>query len=239
MDTNYLFQQQIVFTNKDFTNGILNPYAVFKKFTDIATNHAEALGVGYNQMLAQNLFWVVMRVKYQQLADILPNQTYTLQTYPQSKNMLEFDRDFLVLNTNGNAMLIGTSKWCVIDTKTRRLARMQYVDVPCTDLPPVFNQKFLKTETFVPDFLPDYTYQVNASDIDNNGHMNNSIYAKIVFDALGLRKTKITTFQLNFLKEAMLGDRIDVYVKKQADNILVVGKKCEADLSFSAFIKTE
>ena len=34
----------------------------------------------------------------------------------------------------------------------------------------------------------------------------------------------------------MLGDRIDVYLKKEQNEIFVVGKRCEAENSFSAFV---
>ena len=232
-----MYKEQIEFSQDDFVGGNINSYAIFKAFTHMATKHAELLGVGFADMVAKKLLWVTMRVKYQILGKILPNHTYIIKTFPQAKNLLEFDRDFLLQDGLGNVLIKGTSKWCVIDSSTRRIARMQNVDVPCAEHEPVFADKFLKTAVFVPQTAPDYSYKVVNSDIDYNGHMNNSVYAKIVFDALMLNDQQIETFQLNFLREAMLGDRLDIYLQQKPEGIYVIGKRCEAENSFSAFIK--
>lgn len=232
-----VFTMPIKFNEQDFVYKNINPYVVFNMFTEIATQHAEVLGVGFNDMIQKHMLWVTMRVKYQVLGDILPNKPYVLKTFPQAKNMLEFDRDFLLLDSSGNIVLKGTSKWCVIDSQTRRILKMINLDLPCADIEPAFNQKFLKTPLFEPQTAPDLSYKVLTSDIDANGHMNNAVYAKIVFNTLRLPKDKkIDTFQLNFLREAMCGDRIDVYLKNEQNGINVLGKRCEADNSFSAYI---
>lgn len=237
MSNNFVYTEQIVFNNDSFQQSNINPHALFKVFTHMATKHAELLGVGFNDMLKQNLLWVTMRVKYQIVGQLTPNTTYNISTFPQAKNMLEFDRDFLITDINGNVAVKATSKWCVIDCTTRRLSRLQNIDVPCADMQPVFEGKFLKTETFQPAGAPDFTYQVLPEDIDSNGHMNNSIYARIVFEALRQNKAKqIQTFQLNFLKEAMLGEKIDVYLQYTPQGVYATGKRCEKDISFSAFL---
>ena len=201
MNKQLVYDEQIVFLPQDFDGENINPYAIFRAFTNMATKHAEILGVGFADMIAKNLLWVTMRVKYEIVGKILPNTQYKITTFPQAKNMLEFDRDFLLKDMAGKVLIKGTSKWCVIDCQTRRIARMQSIDVPCADIEPVFAEKFLKTELFVPEFVPDFSYKVTSDDIDNNGHMNNSIYARIVFEALrlGVGK-KIKSFQLNFLR---------------------------------------
>ena len=233
-----IYKEKISFDKTDFANENLNPYSIFKAFTQMATKHAQILGVGFDQMIKKNLLWVTMRVKYEVVGKILPQEVYEIITFPQSKNMLEFDRDFLLKDLSGNILLKGTSKWCVIDSKTRRIARTSAIELPCADIKPVFDEKFLKTEIFVPQTAPDFSYKVVSDDIDSNGHMNNSIYARIVFDALRLGKNKeIKTFQLNFLHEAMLNNRIDLYAKQTQEGICVVGKLCEAENCFSALVK--
>ena len=233
-----IYIEKISFDKTDFVNENLKTYYIFKAFTHMATKHAEILGVGFEQMIKKNLLWVTMRTKYEIVGNIAPCQTYEITTFPQSKNMLEFDRDFLLKDLSGNILLRGTSKWCVIDSKTRRIARTSAIELPCADIKPVFDEKFLKTEAFVPQTAPDFSYQVVSDDIDSNGHMNNSIYARIVFDALRLGKNKeIKTFQLNFLHEAMLSNRIDLYTKQTQEGICVVGKLCEAENCFTALVK--
>ena len=161
MEDNLLFKKQIRFNTNDFCAGNILPNVVFKAFETIATEHANLLGVGGEQMLLKNLFWVIMRAKYQIVGNILPNEPIILSTAPQTTNMFEFDRDFFIHDQNGNLLLKGTSKWCVVDAKTRRLAKMTDLCLPvASHIDRAFDQKFLKTQIFETDFSPDYVFAV-------------------------------------------------------------------------------
>ncbi len=94
----------------------------------------------------------------------------------------------------------------------------------------------MKTETFIPNGKPNFSYKVSEKDIDKNGHMNNTVYAKLAFDALE-KGVFIKQFQINFLHEAMFGDTLEVFVKKEEENFVIVGKLDGDDTSFSALAK--
>lgn len=228
-------EKEFCFDSGDFLNGGVLPYSVLKIFQDIAIAHAEALGVGFEAMVSKAMLWVTMRIKYQVLAQPKPMQKLKIVTYPSGKNMLEFDRDFLIFDQQNNLLIKGTSKWCLINKNTRRLAKMDAIDmVILPNNKPVFEEKFLKTDAFIPDVLADKSYQIEPNDIDNNGHTNNTIYAKLAQSLLCGDGKKIEFFQINFLKECLLGDRLDIYKKSLADGEYIVGKICEGPISFSA-----
>ena len=136
---------QITFTKDDFENINIKPDVVLQKFQDIALEHANLLGLGFNEMLKKNLLWIVMRIKYEVIRSPKPDELLTLTTYPQAKNLLEFDRDFLITDKDNELVIKGTSKWCLLDKTTRRLAKMTSVDYPFEfNKPSVFGEKFLK-----------------------------------------------------------------------------------------------
>ena len=231
---------KFVFTENDFEDINLKPEAVLQQFQNIALEHAKLLGLGFSEMIKKNLLWIVMRIKYEIIRLPKPDELLTIITYPQAKNFLEFDRDFLIKDIHNNIIIKGTSKWCLLDKTTRHLAKMTSIDYPFQlNKQPAFDGKFLKTETIIPNFAPDYSYKVLADDIDQNNHMNNTVYSKLTLSALRLKNEKITSFQINFLKEAVLGDRIDVYKKTEEDGYNLLGKLCEKENSFSAYIKTK
>jgi acyl-ACP thioesterase len=236
-----VYKMQITFSKDDFCGKNIMPNVIFNRFEKIAMAHANLLGIGYDEMFKKNLLWVAIRIKYK--VDKLPSagETLELSTFPHSKNVLEFDRDFLIENSSGETLIRGTSKWCFIDKTTRRLAKMTSVVLPCElSKRSVFEEKFLKTELLCPNFAPDYSHKVVPDDIDINGHMNNSVYAKLVFDCLNLSNfEQIDTFQLNFLHEARLGDRIDVFKQKEEAGHNILGKLCERENCFSALVKTK
>lgn len=227
-------EKDFYFDSADFFNGGVLPYAVLKIFQDVAIAHAEALGVGFEAMVNKGLLWVTTRIKYQVLAQPKPMQKLKIVTYPSGKNMLEFDRDFLIFDQQDNLLVKGASKWCLINKNTRRLAKMDAIDtIILPSNKPVFDEKFLKTDVFIPDALADKSYQIVQSDIDSNGHTNNTIYAKLAQSLLCQNGKKIEFFQINFLKECLLGDRLDIYKKSLADGEYIVGKICEGSISFS------
>ena len=116
--------EDILFAEKDFENGDIKPDVVLSKFQDIAVKNAKSLGIGFENMIKHNLLWVTLRIKYQIFSVPKASQTYRLETMPQSKNVLEFDRDYLVLDGDGKQVIRGTSKWCLIDTEKRRIVRI-------------------------------------------------------------------------------------------------------------------
>ena len=75
--------------------------------------------------------------------------------------------------------------------------------------------------------------EAGYSDMDANGHMNNSRYAAFIMDFLPeeLQKKEIDVFKINFAKEARKGDIISIYAgvpEAETENkITVVGKSGE------------
>ena len=73
------------------------------------------------------------------------NQTVIVETWPHEKGRIDFDRDIKITSLDGNTLVIGTSKWCVIDTQTRILQRSTNVNYNGTHLNIVnYPEKFNK-----------------------------------------------------------------------------------------------
>lgn len=228
--------ENFCFEKEDFACYGLRPFAVLKIFQSVATKHANSIGLGFETMAKNDLLWVTMRIKFSVEKQPLPNQKLKILTFPSAKNFYEFDRDFLIFDENENLLVKGTSKWCIIDKNSRHIVKMSSIDVPQNNLrSPTFDTKFLKSETFEPKFCADNSFQVLPQDIDQNGHLNNTIYAKMT-ESLISKKNEIKFFQINFLHEALCGQRIDVFCKTEDEKFLVLGKLCESEPCFSAEI---
>ena len=227
------YQSYFCFEEDDFACYGIKPFAMLSVFQHVATNHAIKLNVGFDDMIKQNLLWVTMRIKYELLADILPNQKLKIVTYPSGKNMMEYDRDYIIFDEQNNMLAKGQSKWCLIDANTRHIKRMIDCPILLND-EPIFENRFFKTEAFEPVNCADLRYGVKQEDIDANGHANNTVYAKILESLLERYNKKICFFQINFLKEAMLKDMLDIYLKQDNNKLIFVGKKFLEDNCFTA-----
>lgn len=230
------FFEEFCFENEDFSKIGLKPFSILQIFQDASTKHAEQLGVGFEAMLSKHLLWITMRIKYEILRLPQATEKLTIKTYPSGKNRMEYDREYLIFDADGNIIIKGQSKWCLINSQTRKIERM--IDSPILlDQEPIYKERFLKSDDFEPKFLPDVNYQIKTDDIDNNGHTNNTVYAKMIAPVLEQHSKTINFFQINFLKESLIGERIDIYSQKENDDLLILGKKCEGEKSFTIEIK--
>ena len=76
---------------------------------------------------------------------------------------------------------------------------------------------------------------IKYTDLDANGHTNNSRYAAFAVDALPeqFQSKVFKDFRINFAKEAMLGQKVQVFGKiEENENKLFILGKAEGETSF-------
>ena len=216
-------------------NNNLTAKAILEIFQDVASIHGEEIGVGYEVMLAKNLYWVLSRVKFDIIRMPSINEEVIIETWPHQKGRIDFDRDMKISSTSGETLVIGTSKWCVINSNTRMLERTDNINYIGEIFPDInyadrFNKIILPTEekTF------SFTHKVQFSDLDHNQHMNNTNYANLVLNA---SEDKVFNhFEINFINESKLNDEIEVSLVKNESGEYVIGTNNEKTI-FVSYIK--
>lgn len=230
------YETKITLYNSYFdANENITPKSILSIFQDVAGLHAEEIGVGFSAMYEKNLYWVLSRVKYDILKMPQPNQTVIVETWPHEKGRIDFDRDMKILDENGEVLIIGTSKWCVINTETRSLQRsdnVNYIGEVCPDIN--YPEKFNKLT--VPNFetTNQLSYIVKFCDIDHNKHMNNTNYGTIILNSV--KNKSFSHFEINFVSESLLDDEISVSTLATDDGEFVIGTNNEKT-TFVAFTK--
>ena len=207
-------------------NERLTAKSILSIFQDVASIHAEQIGVGYESMVKNNLYWVLSRVKFDILKMPNINQTVIIETWPHVKGRIDFDRDIRILSENGEVLIIGTSKWCVIDSVNRTLQRTEsvnYIGEYCDDVN--YEGRFNKIIVPSEESKEIFTHTVMFSDLDHNKHMNNTNYATITIN--GIDNKLFTHFEINFINECNVGDTISVNLVKNEEGEFVIGTKDE------------
>jgi len=215
-------------------NDRLSIKSILNIFQDVASIHAEDIGVGYKEMLSKNLYWVLSRIKLDIIKMPKINQTVIVETWPHEKGRIDFDRDLKILSEDGEVLIIGTSKWCVINSITRVLERsdnVNYVGQYCLDVN--YEDRFNKINLPSIELQPCFEYSVMFSDLDHNQHMNNTNYANLIVSAV--ENKNISHFEINFLNECLLGDKIEIS-KIENDGEYVIGKT-NNKIYFTSYIK--
>jgi acyl-ACP thioesterase len=218
-------QVTVTVGDTDFTRH-LKPSAIMGYCQDIATEHAEMLGFGYNDLAQKNLAWVMIRMSFKvfkspQLGDVL-----TITTLPENPKTLDVNRGYYIYNANGDLIISASSKWCTIDINTHKISRLTSVFENYTEADFVPFEPFENANPKIQTFA-DYnekslcsTFQVQITDLDQNLHMNNARYGDIILNACEmdqLKENEISHVDLNFMSQLFINDKYEVY-KTQKEN---------------------
>lgn len=231
--------RELVFKESDFdSDGNIKASSLMYEFQEIAAEHATKLGLGIDYMMANNVIWVMTKLRFKVNRKLRPGVTYILETYPRPRKGITFFRDYYIYSKeSGNIEDLdaaGSSQWCVINFETRKIERRK-VD---------FDGDFIDHEIFEDGIHKIHSenpalagkHIVAETDMDVNNHMNNCRYADMIEDITGTRWYK--DFTIHFSKEAVLGEEILLYTEPSDEEGVVVTGKLEDDtLLFQAKIK--
>ena len=238
------FDKQIEFrySELDVYNHVL-PQSLLTFFQDIAGEHASNLGVGYQPMIDKDLICVIVRSKYTLYENPIVDKKYILSTWPQPKGNIDFVRDYLISDEDGNIIAKGTSKWCVTNFKTRRLVRAREVNFNNEEYYPIKNYDEPLTSLDLPDEIdnvdPVLTHKVSFTDLDHNHQKNNTKYATLIMDAICPKDNELVNeIQINYIKECHLNDIINIYMIHSENNKYLFRGKCNDKIIFEALVTT-
>ena len=216
-------------------NDKLSIKSILNLFQDVASIHAVEIGVGYLEMLDKNLYWILSRIKFDIIKMPITHTTVLVETWPHEKGRIDFDRDFRILSEDGEVLVVGVSKWCVIDTETRSLQRTDNVNYNGEIYEEKnYDDKFLKISIPTEKLQERFIHTVRFSDLDHNHHMNNTNYA--LLSANAAKTEKFSHFEINFLNECLEGDEIVVSSAETEEGEFVVGKNGEKT-AFAVFVR--
>ena len=224
--------------NKKYTYTVSNrncyddfaSWSILDLFQDVASEHIENYHYGFEEMYAKGLIWVLVRTKYQVIKDATPLDKELLMTTWQSEQArADFTRDYIISSISGETYIKGSSKWCLLDLNTRRIAPTSALGVDITNPKKLFEEPFKKlTFESLYDKETVLEQKVLKTKLDHNGHLNNAKYLEIITDAINLEKEeKIETLEINYNKEAFFEDIISVKCERIDKEVFVEGYRGE------------
>jgi medium-chain acyl-[acyl-carrier-protein] hydrolase len=243
----YQKEYSVRLSDVDFTEG-LKLSSLFMYLQDIASDHADDIGYGFHILEGHyGLTWVLMRIKVEIIRNPKWNEKITIETWPQVPKKLEFQRDFLVQDQEGNTIIKAISTWALMDIKTRELRRSDTVKV---DYPPVRTERVMdfKLGRIKAFGQTEFSYKkiIGYSDVDLNCHLNNTKYIDYIMDCFSLdsfRQYDVKGIEVNYINEALPGDTINLYkdISQISENRVYIEGVNEKDqnVSFRALIEIE
>jgi acyl-ACP thioesterase len=205
-------------------DGKLNLYSLFNYLQDIASEHAEKLGFGRNDLMRDNRFWVLSRIYAEISCWPLWEENIILKTWPNGTDKLFALRNYEVRYPDGKIIGAGISSWLILDSNTRKVQRpdsilSSYNPDLHTDYSPV--RQAVKLEPAAENGIITSTFRVKISDLDVNLHTNNVRYLKWVADTYDLgfvMKNIPQSAEINYLAESIYDDEVFIRTSVVKDN---------------------
>ena len=201
--------------------------AVLGLMQDAAYEHARQLGAGYEVLIAQNRAFVLSRIQIKACSE-LPDwgERITLQTWPRGSDRLFCFRDFELSREGREPFLKATTSWLIIDTVARHPVRTQEYVSQITSrevcaLEPDAPRRLNWNDATVPFDIR----HARASDLDPNGHVNNTRYVDCITDAIAERhgvEARIDSLCINYLAEVRMSEAVKLGIAEEPDGEIVV-----------------
>lgn len=203
--------------------GIMPLTLLVEQIIKVATDHANALGIGYSTLIKQNAGWVLSRVSVEMSHYPTINEQYTLTTWIESTNQYFSLRNFAITSESGDILGYARTVWVAIDFTNRRMANLALFDMsrfPSADHPcPIAPTPQIKA--LAEDAVEiDYTFKY--CDIDFNRHVNTVRYIELLMNYWSLEhfdKQFPTRFDILFRHECTFGQHVKLRVQHdEAEN---------------------
>ena len=196
--------------------------SLFQALQEAAANHAQHLGFGYDQIIPQDLAWVLARLKIRFNSFPFAGERVALQTWPKGlQQKLFFMRDFtLQAEGGGKVYALASSAWLVINTRTRRMQPPNALpfDLPDNDGRSALNEPLEKITTS--SAMPEqFRIQARTSMLDLLGHVTSARYLDWIADCFpveAFQNDALAWLQINFNREVKLGEQVSVACARSA-----------------------
>lgn len=221
-------------------NGQVKLFRIMQLLQNVATEHAKTIGMGWDALDNLGILWVLSKMKINFYREItMENGRFTLYTWPLAPHGLFVERCFSAVDENGNELFAATSLWLIISKKERKIMPAnitndlysgKYSQIHCS----VVNnfRRIRKDDSY--EFS--YETQMRRSELDKNGHVNNTNYITFALDALRPEE-RVSSVEIVYNKELKIGEKLRVYAKREADVIYVTGES--AEINFTAILTLE
>lgn len=186
-----------------------------------AINSADSLGFGFGSIKSQNLFWVLSRMHVKIERPLMWYESIVCETWPKDIDKILYLRDYIIRDSKGEVVVRASSAWLAIDFLTKRPKRIEGLDAELFTM--------LKAKVAI-DEIPAKIDLVNGDivntvtttyfDLDLNKHVTSSRYIDWMLDCFDVdfhRKFYPETFKLNYNKETMIAESLEV-VRENIDN---------------------
>ncbi len=192
--------------------GRAKPSALLMFAQEAAGGHCLALSLDWDTLAKRNLFWAVIRHKVHISRLPVAGDVLTVETWPMPTTRVAFPRSTVAYDQNGQEVFRSISIWVLMDMQKRTMVLPGKSGVELTGL--IRGNELSVPANLHPALLEKQSCrQVVFSDLDRNGHMNNTRYLDWLSDLLPSAfhaEHPVREFTVCYLSEAKEGELLEL-----------------------------
>ena len=212
--------------------GRMTPASILLMIQEVAGKHCTALSVDYDTLAKRRMFWAVTRHRVQVSRMPRLGETIRVETWPMPTTRVAYPRSVVAYDAAGNECFRAISLWVLMNLNTRSMILPGKSGISV-----VGSLRGLELPSPGSLALMDHTQtrqrQVCFTDLDRNGHMNNTRYLNWVSDLLPSafhQEHEVKEFTICYHAEAREGQLLDLsWDFPQEDCLQVDARRADTD----------
>lgn len=208
-----IYQQEFTVTDNGVDRyGRLKPSMILYYVQEVAGKHFDSISMDYDSLARKGMLWAIIRQRVQ--ITRLPNrgETIRLETWPMPTTRVAYPRSVVAYDAWGNEVFRSISVWVLMDRNTRNMILPAKSGIAVAGT-------LRGNELAVPGALPAKLLRSRRSrpvcftDLDRNGHMNNTRYLDWIDDLLPSefhRDHAFREFTVCYLSETREGQELEL-----------------------------
>ena len=193
--------------------GRLKPSMILYFVQEVAGKHFDRISMDYDALEKLGMFWAIIRQRVQITRLPLRGEKLRVETWPMPTTRVAYPRSVVAYDENGNECFRSISIWVLMDVNTRNMIlpgksgisvvgtlRGMELAVPGSLIPKELHSCRQRTVCF--------------TDLDRNGHMNNTRYMDWIDDLLPAafhQGHEVKEFTVCYLSETREGQVLDLH----------------------------
>lgn len=224
----------------------LAPYVLLSDLQESADKGANDCGWGRDFINSQGFCWIILRCELEIIRLPAWREKFTVRTWSEGCKKLFWDREYEVIDSKGNIIAKATSVWILANMKDHTPVFPSHLE-GVSSFTPQRNKLVLghscpklrsnKIEDF--SSTPIVSKYADYSELDHNFHVNNTRYVAWIYDALfklNYDLSKIRNVNINYISEVKSGEKVDIYVKEDGNDLTICGYRNNDSIVFASKI---
>ena len=209
-----IYQQEFTVTDNAVDRyGRLKPSMILYYVQEVAGRHFDVISMDYDALASRGMIWAIIRQRVQITRIPCRGETIRLETWPMPTTRVAYPRSVVAYDEEGNELFRSISIWVLMDLNTRNMILPAKSGIAVAGT-------LRGNELAVPGALPSRLLRSHRSrtvcftDLDRNGHMNNTRYLDWIDDLLPSAFHQAHTFReftVCYLSETREGQELALH----------------------------